>query len=222
MRTLDEWLQNQDRRADEMQNPGILGLALALSLAFAAAPAQAQPAAPIASNVVTVTTEAGMISLASRVFDEVAGDPSRWLFEYELTGMFDPEPGLTNGISSLQLLFGGLFSGAEDEMAPPGWLVNCCLTGPPFGVGFDLPGPTFGAGSNGGALFSFATPAGIAFTDEDFGSFAGSHVGATPTDFVPLIDPVGGHGPIVPVPEPGSLALPAGGLATLAWLRRRS
>lgn len=213
MRTLDHSL---DRALD------ILGLALVLGLALTAAPAQAQPLAPIASNLVSVQTSAGEISLASRVFDEVAGDPSRWLFEYELTGTFDPEPGVTNGISSLQLLFGGSFSGAEDEATPPGWLVDCCLTGKPFGVGFDLPGPTFGAGSNAGALFSFTTPAGIPFTDEDFGSFAGSHVGATPTDFVLLVDSIGGHGPIVPVPEPGSLALLAGGLATLSQLRRRS
>lgn len=131
MRTRDAGLRNQHERAGDdrakgvraggMQNPGIPGLALLLSLARAAAAAQAQPAASIASNLVTVTT-----------------------------------------------------------------------------------------------------PAGIPLTDEDFGSFAGSRVGATPTDFVPLVDPVGGHGPIVPVPGPGSLALPAGGLATLAWLRRRS
>ncbi len=196
-------------------------LLLTLGVALADAPAKAQPIDAVASNLVTVETEAGVLTLASRVFDEVAGDRSRWLFEYELTGTFDPEPGLTNGISSLQLLFGGLFSGAESELAPPGWLVNCCLTGAPFGVGFDLPGPGFGAGPNGGAVFSFTTPAGIPFTEEAFGSFAGSHRLGVPVDFVFLVDPVGGHGPIVPIPEPGTLTLVAGGMAALARTRRR-
>ncbi len=195
-----------------------VAVALAFPLTWLAAPAWS---GEIASNVVSFDTDSGSVTLVSRVFDEVGGKSSRWLFEYELTGTFDPEPGVTNGISSLQLLFGGLFSGAKDETAPPGWLVNCCLTGPPFGIGLDLFDPTFGAGPEAGALFSFTTPAGIPFTDGDSGSFAGSHVGATPVDFVSLVDAVGGHGPIVPVPEPGTFSLLAGGAAALARMRRR-
>jgi hypothetical protein len=184
-------------------------------LGLQAAPARA---GLIASNLVTVEAAAGTIALASRLYDEDGGDPTRWRFEYELSGDFDPEPGVTNGLSSLQILFGGLVPAADDQSAPPGWLVDCCLTAPPFGVGFDLPGPAPGAGATG-VLFSFTVPAGTAWTAESFGSFAGSHLGDTPVDFVGLVDALGGHGPIVPVPEPGTLVLLALGLATLP--RRR-
>jgi hypothetical protein len=195
----------------------VLALAL-ISLAAGAAPASA---AQIDGNVVTVAVGGQTISLASRVFDEAGGDPSRWTFEYELTGNWDPEPGVTNGISSLKILFGGLLDDVAGETAPAGWVVDSVIAVPPFGAGFDLPGPTFGVGPNGGALFSFTVPAGTGRTSLDFGSFVGSHEGGTLVDLVPLVDSAGGWGPLVPVPEPGTLALVAGGVAALARSRRR-
>jgi hypothetical protein len=89
-------------------------------------------------------------------------------------------------------------------------------------VGFDLPGPDFGAGPNGGAQLSFTAPAGIAWTSDSFGSLAGSHEGAVLVDLVALVDDAGGWGPLVPAPvaEPGLLGLLALGGAALARLRR--
>lgn len=196
----------------------VLALAFAtLGFVGAAAPAGA---VQIDGNVVTVALGGQTISLASRVYDEDGGDPSRWRFEYELTGDWNPEPGVTNGISSLKLLFGGLLDDVAGETGPAGWAVDSVIAVPPFGVGFDLPGPTFGVGPNGGALFSFTVPAGTGRTSLDFGSFVGSHDGATLVDLVPLVDSAGGWGPLVPIPEPGTLALVACGIAVLARLRR--
>lgn len=196
-------------------------LLLAAALAVAAGRADA---ALIASNLVTVSTADGTIALASRVYDTAPSDPSRWLFEYELTGDWDTEPGATNGISSLKLFFGSLIEDVEGVSAPPGWQIDDLVAVPPFGVGFDLPGPTFGVGPNGGALFSFTVPAGTGWTDEDFDSFVATHEGLLLLDPVALVDDAGGWGPLVPLavptPEPGALALLALGLARLARRRR--
>lgn len=197
---------------------GGLGLAAALALALAA---PAAGAAQIASNLVTVTTGAGTISLASRLFDEAPGDPSRWLFEYELTGDWNPVAGSTNGISSLQLLFGGLFDDLADRTAPSGWDLDSTIAQPPFGVGFDRAGPDYHVGPPFDlALFSFTVPAGTPWSQEDFGSLVGSHEDFVPTDLLPLVDDLGGYGPLVPVPESDSLAPVALGLAALARRRR--
>lgn len=196
----------------------VLALVVAPGLGvLAAAPAGA---AQLASNLVTITTSAGTISLASSLSDEAAGGPGRWLFQYELTGTWNPLPGATNGISSFQILFGDLLDDVAGQTAPPDWLLDSTIAALPFGVGFDLPGPAYGAGPNGGALFSFTVPAGTPWTEEDFGSFAGSHEGVVLTDLVALVDDLGGHGPLVPAPEPGTLALVALGVVALARRRR--
>jgi hypothetical protein len=185
----------------------LLGLLIAAAL-----PAHA---APFASSSITVTTPAdGFVTVASSV-EEVAG---RWLFSYEVTGTWNPVPGDSNGISGFQLLFGGVVTELADQSAPAGWSQNCCFSFPPFGVGFDLPSG-FGAGPNGGVLFSFSVPAGTAYTDASQASFATSYVDGVPEGFVVLEDDASGLGPIVPVPEPGSIALVAVGLAALRGRR---
>lgn len=198
---------------------------LLLALAVTALPCLGTPAgataAQVDANVVTVTVDGQPISLVSRVYDEAGGDPSRWLFEYELAGDWDPDPGATNGISSLKILFGVLLDDVADETGPAGWVVDTEVATPPFGVGFDLPGPSFGVGPGGGAIFSYTVPAGTEWTSLDFGSYVASHEGATPVDPVALVDDVGGFGPLVPAPEPSLLTLAAGAIATLVHLRRR-
>lgn len=198
-----------------------LRAAIAAAIAIGAFGAAAG-AAVIESNVVEVATPNGTISLASRVENEFFGDPSRMLFAYELRGSFDPLPGDSNGISELQLVFGGLVD-ISDQTGPAGWVLNCCGAAPPFGASFDLDNTHgYGAGPNGSAAFHFAVPAGTAFTQVPQGSYAASHVSDVPFDFFDLIDDAGGHGPIVPVPEPASLALVASGLALVGARRLRS
>ncbi|MEB2345500.1 MAG: hypothetical protein OZ948_12230 [Deltaproteobacteria bacterium] len=201
-----------------MRTRNLLLTLAASALASVGAPAGA---AQVDTNVVTVDVDGGTISLVSRVYDEAEGDPSRWLFEYELSGDWDPEPTVTNGISSLKLFFGGLLDDVAGEAGPTEWVLDLEVAIPPFGVGFDLPGPAFGVGSSASALFSFTVPAGTAWTALDSGSFVASHEGETLVDPVALVDDEGGFGPLVPAPEPSGLALALGAIATLGALRRR-
>jgi hypothetical protein len=187
-----------------------------------AAPLSASAQDLLASGTLGVSTAKGSVTLVSRLYDAVPDAPDRWRFEYELSGDFDPFPGDSNGLSSLQILFAGLLSDVEDPLAPEGWQTACCLTSPPFGVGFDLDnttGPGVGPGSN--ALFSFTTPAGIPWTDAPSGSYAGSHVEDVPAGFVDLVDDETGAGPIVPAPEPTAPALGAAATALAAARGRR-
>lgn len=171
----------------------------------------------LASSAITVETSHGAVSVASSVEDNVDGDFARWLFSYELGGNFEPSPGQSNGASGFQLFFGGVVEDVADQSAPPGWLSNCCFAFPPFGAGFDLPNASgYGGGPNGAVLLSFSVPAGTGWTDLSQGSFATSYVGGAPFDFVLLEDTASGFGPIVPVPEPGSLLLIGAGVAALA------
>lgn len=177
----------------------------------------------LASGAITVDTPDGAVTVASRVDDNVGGDFARWLFSYELGGHFEPSPGQSNGASGLQLFFGGVVEAVADQTAPPGWLLNCCFSFPPFGAGFDLPNANgYGGGPNGAVTLAFSVPAGTGFTDASQGSFATSYVGGAPFEFVVLEDTLSGRGPIVPVPEPGTLLLIAAGVAGLAGWKHPS
>lgn len=172
----------------------------------------------LASNVIEVTTPDGTVSLLSQVEDNVGGDPSLWLFSYVLRGSYEPLPGQSNGMSSLTLFFGGPVLDVTLQTGPASWTQNE-LAEPPFGVSFDLVNSDgYGAGPNGAMSFSFAVPAGTPFTDDSQGSIVASHVLDVPFGGV-FVETALGKGPIVPVPEPGSIALIGGGLALLA--RRR-
>jgi hypothetical protein len=173
-------------------------------------------ALPFDSNEIDIDTPFGDVRLRSSV-EVVEGDPSRWRFTYELEGSFQPNPGVSNGISSLQIFFGGIVDDVTGQTAPAGWQLNCCFSTPPFGVGFDIPGGQ-GAGANT-VVFSFEVPAGTARTRGPQGSFAASYEGGAPSAKFVLLE-TAGEGPIVPVPEPGTLALLALGIGAIA--RRRS
>jgi hypothetical protein len=194
----------------------VLALVAALGVALAS-PARATV---IASNVVTVATANGTITVTSQVNDVFPGDPSRWLFQYQVSGNYDPLAPDTNGISSLQIVFGALFDAVSDQTGPAGWSLNETGVAPPFGAGWDIANSA-GSGVVPGqaAFFSFGAPAGTAFTSAFQGSYAGSHFFDVPFGLVSLVDDASGLGPIVPVPEPTSLLLLAGGLALLRGTR---
>lgn len=194
--------------------PWMIG-AFALAAALVGAPARALT---LASNVIEVATPSGTVSLLSQVEDNVGGDASRWLFSYVLRGTYDPLPPQSNGMSALLLFFGGPVADVTLQTGPTGWTQNA-LVDLPFGVSFDLVNSDgYGAGPNGAASFSFAVPAGTPYTDDSQESLVASHVLDVPFGGV-VVENALGKGPIVPVPEPGAIALVAGGLAFLA--RRR-
>jgi len=203
----------------KLLSPGSLAARLAMVGATLGTPAAASV---IAGNAVSVEVSSETIRVVSTVEDDFFGDASRWLFQYQLSGNYEPSPTDTNGISSLQILFGGLVPNVTDQSGPAGWDSNATGVAPPFGAGWSLPNAAgFGVGPNSGeVLFSFAVPAGTAFTSEDQGSYASSHSLDVPFGLVALVDDASGQGPVVPVPEPTSLLLGLGaGLAV--FCRRR-
>jgi hypothetical protein len=195
------------------------GPVLALVAGFGVALGAPAQATVVASNVVTVATADGSITIESSVDDAVPGDPAHWIYLYAVSGNYDPLAPDTNGISSLQLGFGGLVANVTEQTGPAGWLQNDSSFAPPFGVGWDLPNSAGDGIGDRKTLFGFLVPAGTAPTSVPSGSYAGSHFLDVPFGLVSLVDPASGEGPIVPVPEPTSLFLLAGGLALLRGTR---
>ena len=188
-----------------------------------AAPLLASTARATPSNHIEVPTAAGTLVLDSEVVDDFQGDPDLRAFVYTLSGNYDPIPGTTNGISSLQIFFGALLDVSE-QTSPSGWIANSTGASPPFGAGWDLPnslGDGVGAGPDD-AVFYFVVPAGTPYTDMAEGSYAASSYLGTPFAPIALVDPSSGLGPLVPVPEPEPALVVAGGAVLLAGTRRRS
>jgi hypothetical protein len=187
---------------------------------------QSTNAAVIQTSTINVVdpSSLGQIQVTSTVTDNYLGDFTKWTFDYEIFNIsYDPTPGVSNGLSGFNLVFGAPQPSTADQYAPAGWIFNCCGTTPPFGTEYDIPNSNgFGISIGNTGNVGFTTNAGVLLTSQDFGSWAHSWEGDIQTNTFNLQDVASGVGPIVPgVPIPAAVWLFGSGLLGLIGVARR-
>jgi hypothetical protein len=183
-------------------------------------------AAVLDSNVIVATDpgSGGSIQVTSTIFDNYGGDFTRYHFDYYVENLsYEPEPGMSNGLSGFNVAFVGPIAGLADQYAPLGWFLNCCGAIPPFGAEADINNSTgLGIPVGGTGRFGYTVPAGVSWTDAYTGSWAHTWIGDLQEYIFSQIDPASGKSVLTPIPEPSSVALALlGGLGLIAVARRR-
>jgi hypothetical protein len=189
------------------------GLAAGFLLTFASQPSEA-------SLIFTFshTYAGGSIDIDLNVFDGQPG--GRYLWEYTVTNSgYNPNPGTSNGFSGFELFLPTPIPEIADITAPggiPPWEINCCSGNP---VEWDIRNSAgLGVMPGFSGVFSFTTlPRAVAINDNGW-----FHTWQNNSQ-TNIISTLGMHVPwvpgLIPIPEPGTLALTCLGLFLV--LKRR-
>ncbi len=110
----------------------------------------------VASDIFTWTTANGQVQVDVNVFNNCAGDLSRYQWEYEVQNNTYSVSG-GNGLSGFHVLFAPQIVGdVTDQSGPADWTENSHATSPPNGVAWDIQDqPGIQPGESG--TFSFCT-----------------------------------------------------------------
>lgn len=168
----------------------------------------------------------GQIEIVSTVIDNFQGDFSKREFRYTITNLsFDPEPGVSNGLSAFATGQSDTQPYPEDIFGPAAWTLVEIF--PPLlgnlGTGWEIPdGDGFGIPIGGSDTFGYSSRLDWGECNLfPFACKAATFEGSITTNEFFLVDVSDGRGILVPTPEPGSASLVALGLAGLSIWRRR-